>query len=349
MAFLLINFLVLIVTLPAFWWLSGFDTRVTGENVVQDRIRRGIRCGITLILIEFGFWGLWQYWRYNDRSAGMAYLASTLPLAIIWCGCVSEMVARTFTWLMDPEDKREFDPNQSLRDLDAIASLIRQGKKSEAIQLCHALKESGTVNVVTLDTMLEQLGAKPAYIPQLKPLQEAVRLRAAGKLSEAEAILNGLLLKNPENVDAAIMLIRLYAQDMGNRFKATEVLHALERQPHVSAGHIDFARRSIDEWLNPKPKEIATEKLPESLDELLAKGYFGTAVEILEQKIKDHPDDFAVRMQLIEVHGRYFTDFLKIEKIIREMSMNTHFTTEQIQQAKMELNNWRAVAREKQS
>ena len=35
----------------AFWWLSGYDAKVTGGNKRQDYIRRAVRCGITLLLV----------------------------------------------------------------------------------------------------------------------------------------------------------------------------------------------------------------------------------------------------------------------------------------------------------
>jgi hypothetical protein len=62
MVFILSNIIVLAFAALASWWLSGYDTRLTGENVTEDRIRRSIRCGITLLLVEAAFWGLWQYW-----------------------------------------------------------------------------------------------------------------------------------------------------------------------------------------------------------------------------------------------------------------------------------------------
>ena len=37
------------------WWLSGFDTRVTGEDKAADFRRRALRCGATLLLVLLGF------------------------------------------------------------------------------------------------------------------------------------------------------------------------------------------------------------------------------------------------------------------------------------------------------
>jgi hypothetical protein len=53
-------------------------------------------------------------------------------LAVIWAGCISELASHCFHRLIDPSDKRVFDPARNLRELDAVASLIRNGKKAEA-------------------------------------------------------------------------------------------------------------------------------------------------------------------------------------------------------------------------
>jgi len=121
MFFILANVVVLVFATFISWCLSAYDAKVTGADEVEGHIRRGIRCGISLLLVEIAFWCLWQYWRYDDRACGMAYLATSLPLALVWAGCISEMFARGFHWLIDPEDKREFDSKDGVRELDAIA------------------------------------------------------------------------------------------------------------------------------------------------------------------------------------------------------------------------------------
>jgi tetratricopeptide (TPR) repeat protein len=341
MLFFLANIVVLTLAALASWWLSGYDTKVTGEKEREDFIRRAIRCGLTLVLVELAFWGLWRYWRYSDQGGRMAYLMFVLLLAIIWCGCLSEAVSHGFHWLIDPEDHQEFDPHQSRRDLDTIASLIKDGRKEEAIHLCQRLKESGEVSVLALETMLEHLGVKQDSVKKARPLAEADHLRSQGKLSEAEAMLNSLLMENPANADAALMLMRLYAQDMRRSGKACEVLRSIEKQPNVPSAPIEFARRSIDEWSNPKLGKIVVEVPPESVDELLVHGYFGTAIEILEQKIKDEPQDFDLWLKLAETHGQHCGNVHRAEKIIQQIEANSAFNPEQIQLAKTKLKEWR--------
>lgn len=341
MRFLLTNFAVLAFATLASWWLSGYDSKLTGENDRTDYIRRAIRCGISLFLVELGFWNLWRYWRYNDSGSGIMYLFIMLPLVAIWCGCLSEMVAHGFHWLIDPGDHREFDPHASRRDLDSIASLIQQGRKAEAIGLCQRLKESGGVSVLALDTMLERLGVKPDNVKKTRPLAEADRLRSQGKLHEAESLLQSLLVENPSNVDAALLLMRLYAQDMRRGDQASEVLRALEKQPHVPAAPIEFARRSINEWSNPTPMKSVVKVQPESIDELVAHRYFGTAIELLEQKIKEQPQDFDSWLKLAETHGQHCGNVKRAEKIIQQIEANAAFRPEQIQLARTRLDEWR--------
>jgi thioredoxin-like negative regulator of GroEL len=341
MFFFLTNFAVLAFATLASWWLSGYDAKLTGANEREDFIRRTIRCGITLFLVELAFWNLWRYWRYNDSGSGIMYLFIMLPLVAIWCGCLSEMVAHGFHWLIDPGDHREFDPHAGRRDLDTIASLIRQGRKEEAIGLCQRLKESGGVSVLALDTMLERLGVKPDNVKKTRPLAEADRLRSQGKLHEAESLLQSLLVENPSNVDAALLLMRLYAQDLRRGDKASEVLRALERQPHVPAAPIEFARRSINEWSNPTPMKSAVKVQPESIDELVAHRYFGTAIELLEQKIKEQPQDFDLWLKLAETHGQHCGNVKRAKKIIQQIEANAAFRPEQIQLARTRLDEWR--------
>ncbi len=326
---------VIVFTVLAAWWLSGYDLKVTGENKREDFIRRAIRCGITLFLVEV-FLGL-------PGMIGVMPMVLLIVglLALLWCGCLVEMFARWFHHLIDPEDKRGFDPNQNLRDLDLVASLIQSGRKEEAIQLCQALKESGDVSVLTLETMLEHLGVKPDQVQKPRPLVEAYRLRLQGKFGEVEIILRSLLTENPANVDAAMMLMRLYAEDLHRSDKAVSVLRSLEEQPHVPSAHIEYARRSIAEWSRGKTEAGPVAAQPESIDELLACGYFGTAIEILEQKIKEQPRDFDLRIKIAEVYGLHCGNFHKAEKIVRQIETRPEFTPEQVQNARTRLATWR--------
>ena len=319
------------------WWLSGYDSKLSGENKWEDLIRRGIRCGLTLLLAGV-------FLRLPASSEIVPILLFiAIAFFLLWHDCVTELFARGFHWLVDPEDKREFDPNKNLRDLDTIASLIKNGRKEEAIQLCQMLKESGDASVLALETMLEHLGVRQEYVQKPRPLVEAYRLRSQGRFKEAELILNPLLKENPENLDAAMMLIRLYAQDMRRPDKALEILQSLEKQAYIPSANIEFARRSILEWSQSKSKPERADTVPESVDELLAHNYFGTAIEVLERKTKEQPQDFDSWMKLVEAHGRYCGNFQQAEKIVRQIEFGHDFSPEQIQGVKAKIKEWREI------
>ena len=210
----LVNIILLSVAAAIAWWLSGFDSRLTGESGKADLMRRGIRCGSTLFLLVILF-----SLPYSIASAPPMLLIVAL-LALIWTGCITELGARFFHRLVDPEDKREFDPHQSARNMDMVASLLKGGRHEEAAQLCATLKESGDANILVLETLLARSGIQFEHDRKPKPLTEAYHLRSQGKFDEAAAVLNSLLAENPSNVDAALMLMRLYAQDLRRSDKA---------------------------------------------------------------------------------------------------------------------------------
>jgi predicted Zn-dependent protease len=228
-----------------------------------------------------------------------------------------------------------------------VASLLKSGRHEEAAQLCERLKKSGDANILVLETMLARSGIQFDNGRKPKPLVVAHRLRSEGKFTEAETILQTLLAENPSNVDAALMLMRLYVRDLRRSDKAAEILRALEKQPHIPSAHIEYARRSIHEW-GQRKSAPAAEVLPESVDELLACGYLGTAIEILERKIKEQPGDLDLWLKLAEAHGRHSGNFQRAGKIVQKMEGNRAFTAEQIRLAKAKLVEWReAKPREK--
>jgi tetratricopeptide (TPR) repeat protein len=324
-------------------WLSGFDSRLTGEGDWQDITRRALRCGLTLLIIEAAFYGLWRCWVTGDRSAGLIYLATIAPLIILWGGCISEAGARYFLHLIDPHDKRPYDPKAAVRELDAVGHLIRSGRKEEAIQLCRTLLQTSPEHHAALETTLHHLGAPPLESPkQLSPLAEASRLRKAGKFEEAKILLTVLLERHPANVEAALMLIRLYAQDLRQPAMARDVLRVLENQPHVSTAYIEIARHSITHQQPPADNtSSAEEPLPESIEELLAKKYFGTAVDLLEKQCEAEPANFETWIKLAEVHGLHCANIKLAEKTIRQIEANPAFNPGQKQQARNHLNDWR--------
>ncbi len=222
--FIFANIFILVFTALTSWWLSGYDPKLTGENEIEDRNRRIVRCVFSLLLIESAFLGMW--WNSGQSTD----LAVIFPLTLIWCGlfymlwrvCLNEALTHGFNYLIDSSDDSEFDPKKNLRDLDAIASLIKHGHKNAAIQLCTELKASGDASVLAMEAMLEHLGVPQSGTKIHRPLAEASTLRRQGKFCEAELLLNSLLLKNSRDMDAAMMLTRLYAQDLRQRDSAAK-------------------------------------------------------------------------------------------------------------------------------
>jgi hypothetical protein len=98
---------------------------------------------------------------------------------------------------------------------------------------------------------LNVLGMKSTHGPSPKPspLRNINRLRSRGCYQEAKSQLLRLLRHNPDNMAAAVMLVRVYAQDLHERDKAEKLINSLEKKPFISNGVIDFLRNSLNEWL----------------------------------------------------------------------------------------------------
>jgi tetratricopeptide (TPR) repeat protein len=321
----------------AMWWLSGFDSHVTGENRWNDFARRAARCLATVILTLVFF-------APNAVRTGYVFVPLILivppTIGIMWAGCAAALLAQFIHRMIDSDDRQPFDPNENARNLDRVASLLKSGRHKEAAQLSEKLKASGGANILVLETMLARAGVPHESSRKPPPLAGVLRLRSEGKFDEAETVLKSLLAENPSNMDAVLMLMRLYAWDLGQPGKAGEVLRALKKQPHIPSAYIEYAQRSIHEWGRGTPP-LAAEVLPESVDELLACGYLGTAIEMLEQKTREQPRDFDLWLKLAEAHGLHSGNIHRAEKIVHFMESKHGFSAEQIQIAKARLKEWR--------
>ena len=355
------------LTAAAAWWLSGYDTKLTGEDKASDRLRRGVRCGITVLLVEVAFSSLMRWWLYRDQTSGFVYVAIALPLGITWASCLSEFCACGFQWLVFPEDHREADLGESRRGLDRIARLIQEGRKEEAIDLCQQLRASGSASDLALKAMLSRLGVEPSAVggngaKKTKPLAEADRLRTQGNLTQAEATLSNLLKKEPSNQAAALMLMRLYAEDMHRHDLAEAELRRIMNQRHIPPAFIEYARRSIAEWSVPRAGtedqvdtveslllscsagETPSPTAPPasvSVDELIANGCLGTAIERLEEELKEQPNDFDLWLKLAEAQGVHCGNLSRAGKIVERLKANPAFTPEQVQQVQARLKEWK--------
>lgn len=340
MIFLKIGILVLVGA--GAWWLTGLDKTAGGESKRGHHLTRSLRCIAVVFLCSMILWIPFSY-------GGVPILMiAPVSMALVLRSAISELFAHGFVGFIDPNlhDNRQLDPKKAGRYQDIIAHLIQNGRRDEAIKLCEELKQSGEVDIVTLQNTLEFLGVKQGLGPATKPLSEAARLRGLRDFAGAELLLTSLLAKNPADDGAAMMLMRLYAQDLRQPDRAREVLRALELQPHVPASHLEFARRSIDEWSRPQPPPIpkAPFPQPESVDDLIAQGSLGTAVEILEREINAQPGNLELKLKLAEVYAVNCRNVVKAEKIIRQLEQVRNSNPDHVAQARAKLEEWRKAA-----
>ena len=342
---ILLNIGVLAVVAAVTWWLTGMDKTASGESKRSHHFSRALRCATVVFLIAL----MLALAEGGVGAFGGVALLLIAPIAIalLLRSSISELFSQGFLRMVDPtlHDHRPVDLKKFQRHQDAIAQLIRHGKRDEAIRLCEALQKSGEVDAATVATALEFLGVKQAPAALERPLNQAARLRAEGKFSEAEALLKSLLLKNPADAGAALALMRLYAEDGRQPGKAHEVLRALEKQRGASAAHIEFARRSLDEWRRAKPVQVAVVAAPklESPEELLAQKSFGSALERLERQIEERPDDFDLWLKLAEVHAVHCGNVSRAEKIFRMARAENRFSAAQLAVAADKLKEWREM------
>ena len=344
------------------WWLSGYDALLTGDDHRADLIRRAVRCGITLILLAVGLIGL----RQGGLVGGWMFISITVPLGITWAGCLSELFAGVFRGLVDSEDKREFDPKQTSRDLDRLAQLVRGGRDTEAVELCRRLKESCDISTLAVEAVLFQLYRRVFDNdgPQAgSVLAEIQQLRQRGNVAEAESMLSALLIQEPGNLAASFLLMRIYARDNRRVDRAIALLKSLERQNPFPPAFVDHARRCISEWggiVPPKSKSTegiesllvgrthskasghAIDPNAASIDELLAAGHLATAIELLERKTTEEPQNYEAWLKLAEAHGFHCCNASRAAKIIRKIETNPAFSKEQVRFARDKLEAWRA-------
>lgn len=355
--------LILVITGGVAWWLSGFDSKLTWQDQTADLVRRGLRCGITLVLVGFGASMLLS----GGVAGGFIFVLFALPLAVIWMSCLSEASAHLFHGLLDHSDNRQYDSRQVTRDLSRLAGLVREDRNEEAITLCQKLLESSEVSAVAMETMLLQIyeeqfaDERVASQPAFAAIQ---RLRDQKRFAEAVAALEIMLKKDKDDLAAALFLMRIQSQDLHRSDQAKARLQTLAEHSHFPPHFADYARRRIGEWSDPLPrKEKSTEGIESllvdspvpakkasdavpdaaSADQLLAAGHLATAIELLESKVREQPGDFDSWLKLAEAHGVYCRDLARAGKLVDKMAGNPAFSMEQIQMARAKLKAWRSV------
>src|SRR3954471_14321777 len=152
------DFIFILLVTAVGWWLSGFDSHLTGEDHRADFTRRGIRTVITCLLAMLAV------------VAGALAVLFFVMIALVWMSCVAELCARIFHRLVDPEDDRKFDPTEIDRNLDRLAQLVKQGRINEALDLCKKLQDSSEGSHLALDATLHRLYQETLDSAEKSPL-----------------------------------------------------------------------------------------------------------------------------------------------------------------------------------
>ena len=338
------------------WWISGYDSRVTGQEPTEDFTRRAIRCLVTAGLLIVATWN------------GFAGIFIFLGLGLYWASCGAEFFSHQIHKLIDPEDKRAFDPKETERKLDQLAQLIREGRHAEALDSCEKLESSGEGSALALEATKHRLYQEILNSISTTPLLANVRsLCEQSQLDQAESGLKQILAGQPQNWAAMLLLMRIYAEGMFRPDKALALLTPAEtgsatNSPRLPKAFANYARQSIAEWNKAAHGEQTTEHSTVandiqhgeaspavvtgiSVDELLQNSQFATAIEHLENGIAQEPRNFDLWLKLAEAHGVYCRDLNRAAKIIQKMENSGRFTPQEIELAKAKLKEWRAGRR----
>ncbi len=331
------------------WWLSGYDVRVTGENKRDDIVRRAVRCGITLVLLTMAAF---------DR---ILVIPIALALAFIWMGCLTEFFWRIFAGFTDPEDNRPFDPKEMERNMDHLSGLIAQGKKSEALAFCTNLEQSGAASHLAVETMIHRLYTETLDSIEKSPLLADIgRWREQRHFAEAESQLQQLLVRQPDNWAATLLLARVYVEDFAQPNRALALVNPGDKPSPLPAEFIKYARQSIQKWsgalaqsqvaarpaVKNRREESSEAPAPEpTIEELLKGGQLSTAIDRLENAVKNAPQNFDLWLALVEAHAVYCADPIRAGKVFRRMEMASKFTPTEIEMVRGKLREWQTARR----
>jgi hypothetical protein len=246
---------------------------------------------------------------------------------------ISELSSRFFMLLLDPglNDARRVDSKKTHRYRDAIAYLIHHGHRDEAIKLCEELKQSGEVDLITLENTLEYLGVKQPSLTSgrggtgVPPVESGVPPDSvvARQTVQHPRLETGHALR-PRGTDLPPLLPSV-ASGVSPDSTRTEINQSVE------AGERE-AKPPAEE-----PFDLAT------VAALLAQGSLGLAVEKLEHQAVVQPDDFDVQLKLAEVYAVRLDNIIRAERIVRRLEHSAKFQPEQIGLAQSKLKEWWAL------
>lgn len=262
---LLVSIVILLVTAVLSWWISGYDPKLTGENNGEDLVRRGIRCGLTLILMAGGLVETMS----NPNFAGFTAIAIAGPMIFLWVNCLGEALADTFHKLIDnPSYSSDSDPKKTAADLDRLAKLANQGRTDEALELCAELLKKDEGSRLAIETMCFRLYSEMFDKKSIRSNRSLAPIRLLcenGQFAEAESRLTQLVNEERENLPAVYLLIGLYVQELQQPEKAGALILSLEKRSKLPPMFAAYANERIREWLS-----FSEEKTDEGIESLLA-------------------------------------------------------------------------------
>src|SRR6185436_7072742 len=154
---------------------------------------------------------------------------------------------------------------------DRLAALVRDGRNHEAIELCGRLLECNEASALAIETNLFELYHKMLAEDRLArstPLADVLRLRKAQRFNEGIGKLEALLKKQPHNIGAAFLLMRIHAEDLRDPESARRVLQSLRPQASIPPAFSEFAGQRIKEWSGTVPRR---QKSAEGIESLLVR------------------------------------------------------------------------------
>ncbi|MGP8235693.1 MAG: hypothetical protein ACLQVW_09805 [Limisphaerales bacterium] len=156
--------------------------------------------------------------------------------------------SRTFPlWLFAMETAALYCDD--LREAERLARRLHRCDNITEDQKVFAVQElKGWAAAQGVNVDLTRFTCRRSPLRQGKELREADHLREAGCFREAESKLLHLRRQDSDDFAAALLLLRIYTQDLRRRDKAEDLLRQLSKQPYASEAFLEFARRSLDEW-----------------------------------------------------------------------------------------------------
>jgi tetratricopeptide (TPR) repeat protein len=256
--------IILVVTAAMSWWISGYDPKLTGENGNADFLRRCIRCALTLFLMAVGLIGT----MFNPQFAGFIAIIIAIPMVVLWMNCLGEALADMFQGLIEsPSPVPESEPDKLMSDLDRLALLSRQGHTKEALKLCAKLMKNGDGSRMAIETMCFRLYGEmfeDESLRSYKSLASIQPLLQHGEYREAEARLTRMVKRNPDDLPAVYLLVRLYARNLKQAEKAGALIESLEKRSKLPPFFAAYTNHRMKEWLGP-----AEENGEEGIESLL--------------------------------------------------------------------------------